>query len=411
MPDPVVIEDYDAAWPEQFAQLRDRVLSVAGDIVLRVEHVGSTAIPGLAAKPVIDLDVVVARADDVSQVAARLESVGYRREGDLGVPGRAAFDYPPGERRHHLYVCPASSPALRRHLQFRDRLRADPGLAAEYGELKQRLATEYGHDRDGYTEAKSAFIESVVTRAGQPGMQNIYDDPRFFDGYRRMRESGSGLHETIIRPLLGELLPPLADKRVIDVGSGDGWLCRLAAAAGAREVLGIDPSQRMLGLARERTDTQSIRYVDGFIEDVRVEDGWADVVLSVLALHYVRDLDDACGRIAGWLAPGGTFACVLEHPIYLAPVPDRGFGTTADRRPTWLLHSYCCEGERSEDWFVPGVVKFHRTVASIVNAVTGAGLVLERLSEPLTQRSAASRDELAQAEARPVVLALRASKP
>ena len=75
-----------------------------------------------------------------------------------------------------------------------------------------------------------------------------------------------------------------------------------------------------------------------------------------------------------------------------------------------MLHSYACEGERLEDWFVPGVVKVHRTVASILNAVTAAGLVLERLWEPLPEPSAVSLDELAEAEARPVVLALRASK-
>jgi GrpB-like predicted nucleotidyltransferase (UPF0157 family) len=123
--------------------------------------VGSTAVPGLAAKPIIDLDVIVA-AQDGPEAVHRLGALGYVHEGDLGIHGREAFLYPPGEERHHLYVLVQSSAELRRHLAFRDALRADATLRDRYAELKRSLAAKYPHDRVVYTQAKSAFIESAL---------------------------------------------------------------------------------------------------------------------------------------------------------------------------------------------------------------------------------------------------------
>jgi GrpB-like predicted nucleotidyltransferase (UPF0157 family) len=127
-----------------------------------IEHVGSTAVPGLAAKPIIDLDVVIADRSDLPMVIERLRPLGYLHEGDLGVPGREAFTTPVGAPAHHLYVCAIGTPALGRHLALRDVLRADPSTAHAYGDLKRTLAARLGDDRAGYTEAKSIFIEQVL---------------------------------------------------------------------------------------------------------------------------------------------------------------------------------------------------------------------------------------------------------
>jgi GrpB-like predicted nucleotidyltransferase (UPF0157 family) len=159
---PVVIVDYDPSWPATFQQLRDRLTATLGQLAVAIEHVGSTAVPGLAAKPIIDLDVVIADLTDLPAVIERLRPLGYLHEGDLGVPGREAFTTPAGAPTHHLYVCPIGTPALSRHLAFRDALRADPGAADAYGDLKRILAARLGDDRAGYTEAKSAFIEQVL---------------------------------------------------------------------------------------------------------------------------------------------------------------------------------------------------------------------------------------------------------
>jgi GrpB-like predicted nucleotidyltransferase (UPF0157 family) len=118
-------------------------------------------VPGLAAKPIIDLDVVIADHGDLPAVIQRLRPLGYQLEGDLGVPGREAFATPAGAPPHHLYVCAVGTPALDRHLALRDALRGDSDLAAAYGDLKRALAARLTHDRKAYTEAKSAFIEQV----------------------------------------------------------------------------------------------------------------------------------------------------------------------------------------------------------------------------------------------------------
>jgi len=120
----VVVVDYDPEWPHLFEQIRAAVQAAVGDLALAIEHVGSTAVPGLAAKPIVDVDVVV-RAADVGETVRRVALIGYGREGDLGISGRQAFISPIGAPAQHLYLCPENSPALEAHLRFRDYLRAN----------------------------------------------------------------------------------------------------------------------------------------------------------------------------------------------------------------------------------------------------------------------------------------------
>ena len=157
MPDPIVIVEYDAAWPDEFERLRARAGAALGEKALAIEHIGSTSVPGLAAKPIVDL-VVVVDSDDVDAAIERLSGLGYVHRGNLGVAGREAFDVPAGERVHHLYVSPLDSEELRAQLTFRDRLRTDPELAARYETLKRALAVTFRNDRPGYTDAKTDFV-------------------------------------------------------------------------------------------------------------------------------------------------------------------------------------------------------------------------------------------------------------
>jgi GrpB-like predicted nucleotidyltransferase (UPF0157 family) len=160
----VAVVEYDPAWPGAFRALARRATEAIGERLMAVEHVGSTSVPGLAAKPVVDLAVVV-REEDVPHAIERLAPLGYVYRGEQGIPGRHAFRSPPGEAKHHLYVCVPESPGLRDHLLFRDHLRAHPDTARAYAGLKCRLATEHRDDRDAYQQAKSAFIEAVTRRA------------------------------------------------------------------------------------------------------------------------------------------------------------------------------------------------------------------------------------------------------
>jgi GrpB-like predicted nucleotidyltransferase (UPF0157 family) len=172
-PEPVLVVPYDPGWPVAFAALREVYARVLGDLAIAIEHVGSTAVPGLAAKPILDVDVVIASREQLPEVVARCAALGYRHEGDLGIPGREAFsadgaqDVPrDGAGRswpkHHLYVCASDCPALRRHLSFRNWLRAHPEKAAAYGALKLELSRVHRYDRDRYTEGKTRFIEASL---------------------------------------------------------------------------------------------------------------------------------------------------------------------------------------------------------------------------------------------------------
>ena len=173
--EPVVIVPYDPQWPRTFESLREVYLRALGDLAVAVEHVGSTSVPGLAAKPIIDVDVVFRSCDDLPGVVGLLAVLGYRHQGDIGVPGREAFAREGGDvprdgggrcwPAHHLYVCASDSDELRQHLTFRDWLRGNPAAVAEYAMLKHHLADVYRDDRDGYSDAKTDFIEEALKRA------------------------------------------------------------------------------------------------------------------------------------------------------------------------------------------------------------------------------------------------------
>jgi GrpB-like predicted nucleotidyltransferase (UPF0157 family) len=160
--DQLVICDYDPAWPGQFADLSAKIAAALRSVAPRIEHVGSTAVQGLAAKPIIDLDVVLASLVDLPEAIHLLAALGYVHEGDLGVKGREAFRWPSGEARHHVYVLIEGTAELRRHIAFRDALRANAGLRDEFAKLKRSLASRYSGDRDAYTEGKSAFIRATM---------------------------------------------------------------------------------------------------------------------------------------------------------------------------------------------------------------------------------------------------------
>jgi GrpB-like predicted nucleotidyltransferase (UPF0157 family) len=161
----IVVVDYDPSWPELFEKLKAHVEPVLAGLAISIEHVGSTAVPGLAAKPVIDLDVVVSEGD-VAEAVVRLATLGYEHLGDQGVPEREAFRAPPGAPVHHLYVCPSTSVALANHRAVRDHLRATPTDARAYGELKRQLAARYVDDADGYVEGKTSFLLAILRRNG-----------------------------------------------------------------------------------------------------------------------------------------------------------------------------------------------------------------------------------------------------
>jgi GrpB-like predicted nucleotidyltransferase (UPF0157 family) len=162
----VVVVDYDEEWPRRFEDLRARLWPVVADVAVRIEHVGSTAVPGLAAKPIVDLTIVVTGRGDVPLTIERLANLGYRHLGDLGIDDREAFDHRADLPRHNLYVCPEGTIGIVNQLAVRDYLRAHPDTARRYGELKKRLAARFPDDIDSYIFGKTDLILDVLRRAG-----------------------------------------------------------------------------------------------------------------------------------------------------------------------------------------------------------------------------------------------------
>ncbi len=164
---PAEVVEYDARWPLWFAELRAELEPLLADVPHKIEHVGSTAVPGLAAKPIIDVDVVVPSADHVRPAVAALTAGGYRHQGDLGIAGREAFELPAGAvRYHHLYVVVEGNEAYRDHVVLRDLLRMDAVARERYAARKRELAPLLLTDRAAYGEGKTALIEELVRSRG-----------------------------------------------------------------------------------------------------------------------------------------------------------------------------------------------------------------------------------------------------
>ncbi|MCO4745962.1 MAG: GrpB family protein [Proteobacteria bacterium] len=158
----IVVLDYDPTWPAAAKVLTAMLWPHVNGLAKAIEHVGSSSVPGLAAKPVIDLDIIV----DANALPATLEALaplGYQHRGELGIRGRHAFTRPKGAVAHNLYVCIDGSLGLRNHLALRSHLRAHPEDAAAYGALKKKLAAEHA-DIDAYVEGKTAFITGILAR-------------------------------------------------------------------------------------------------------------------------------------------------------------------------------------------------------------------------------------------------------
>jgi GrpB-like predicted nucleotidyltransferase (UPF0157 family) len=162
---------HDPAWPERFAAEAERIRRAAGPLATAIEHVGSTAVPGLAGKPVLDIGIAVASEGDADACVAPLEGLGYEHRGPYGDDPRRRYYVRDEDRRRvaqiHLYVLPAQ--AWDEKLGFRDALRADPALAQAYAAEKQRVADQVGWDKGAYSVAKGPFVEAVLAQLRASG--------------------------------------------------------------------------------------------------------------------------------------------------------------------------------------------------------------------------------------------------
>jgi GrpB-like predicted nucleotidyltransferase (UPF0157 family) len=170
--EPVIVVPYDPRWPDEFVRLGAALRGALGDVVLRIDHIGSTAVPGLAAKPILDVQISVAAFEPLDAFRLPLERLGlvFRAANPDRTKRYFRLHDAAGARLAHVHVRIAGSWAEQKDLLFRDYMRAHPADAQRYGALKQRLAQAYGSDRVGYTDAKSAFVWEIMGRAHEWSM-------------------------------------------------------------------------------------------------------------------------------------------------------------------------------------------------------------------------------------------------
>jgi len=170
----IIVNQYNPQWVSQFESLHNAIWPHISDIALTLEHVGSTSVPGLVAKPIIDLTIVVPEEGCMPIIINRLASIGIKHRGNLGIIGREAFTRLQGYPEHNLYACISGSQPLRNHIAIRDALRNNTKLAKKYGELKLLLASKYKNDIDSYVEGKSSFLLSILEECGFSN-EDIYE--------------------------------------------------------------------------------------------------------------------------------------------------------------------------------------------------------------------------------------------
>lgn len=164
----VIVVPYDEAWKSAFEEIKKEIEDAIGDLIIGIEHVGSTSVEGLSAKPCIDIDVIIKDYGVFNTVVSKLEVIGYRHVGNQGIKEREVFKYSdkPHLQKHHLYVCPQQSEELYRHITFRDFLRSSPEAVRKYGATKETAAQLFPNDMEKYMEYKSPCIQELYEMCG-----------------------------------------------------------------------------------------------------------------------------------------------------------------------------------------------------------------------------------------------------
>ncbi len=244
---------------------------------------------------------------------------------------------------------------------------------------------------------------------GKP--QNIYDNADFFSAYSKSRDENTGLNDDLEIPALRSLITDVPNVRALDLGCGAGGMSRWLVEQGARSVIAVDVSERMLEVARSIPHPK-ILFRRSSAEELQLPASSLDLVVSSLMFHYIEDLSDLLGRVRRWLANGGVLVFSMEHPITTA---GQGLLTGWERDPSgqklaWRVGNYASEGKRVSRWIVDGVVKYHRTTATVLNLLIDSDFQIRKVLEPHAVESAESeRPELLEERMRPPFLLVAAT--
>jgi SAM-dependent methyltransferase len=215
-------------------------------------------------------------------------------------------------------------------------------------------------------------------------LQNVYDNQAFFEGYRSIRENKVNANILFEKPALFSLLPDMHNKSILDLGCGYGENCVEFVNRGAKHVVGIDISQKMLDIAKNENSDSKIEYKNLPMEDISLLDEDFDIVVSSLAVHYVRDFSGLVKNVYKLLNANGSFIFSQENPINTCFTSGTRWTKDADGNVLFAnLSNYSFDGKRESTWFIDHVVKYHRTFSSIINTLIDAKFSIEKLLEPV----------------------------
>ena len=214
--------------------------------------------------------------------------------------------------------------------------------------------------------------------------QNIYDNEIFFAGYKKIRENQVNANNLFEIPALFSMMPNLKDKTILDLGCGFGEHCKGFVESGAKKVIGIDISEKMLEIAKQENADSKITYINMPMENIFELTEKFDIVISSLAFHYVEDFAGVVKNVYNLLNENGTFIFSQENPLCTCHSGGQRWTKDENGNKLYLnLSNYGIEGERESTWFVDNVKKYHRTFSSIVNTLIETGFKIEKLIEPL----------------------------
>lgn len=217
--------------------------------------------------------------------------------------------------------------------------------------------------------------------------QNIYDNETFFAGYKTMRAGETNYNDLLEQPAMAKLLPDLTGKTVLDLGCGYGHNCIDFVRRGAKRVVGVDISEKMLEVAKGESADEKIEYVNMSMTDISVLGEKFDFIYSSLAFHYIQDFDAFAKELFSVLNVGGQLLFSQEHPIITATIDGKGHfnKNLKGERVSYTFSNYNEPGERKIHWYVDGVIKYHRTFSGVINALAKAGFVIEEICEPVPE--------------------------
>lgn len=241
-------------------------------------------------------------------------------------------------------------------------------------------------------------------------MNNIYDDKDFFDAYSKMARSAGGLKSAGEWHQLKPMFPPLEGQDVLDLGCGYGWHSKYAAEQGAKRVLGIDLSEKMIAEAKRRNPAPNVTYEVCGLEDYDYPRETFDLVISNLVLHYVADLDSVFAKVHQTLKTDGVFLFNIEHPVFTAGVNQDWIYADDGTPQAWDIDNYFYPGERETNFLGQKVAKQHHTLTQILMGVLNAGFELERVEEAQPPEDMMDMPGMKDEMRRPMMLLVRAKK-